>query len=111
MKAVIADRYGSPDVLRIEDVPLPQPRSGQVRIAVVATSVNLSDWEGLRGRPAYARIGGIRTPAQPTLGSDIAGWVDAIGAGVTRFRPGDASATAGPTAGGPRTAATRARRT
>lgn len=90
MKAVIADCYGSPDVLRIEDVPLPQPRSGQVRIAVVATSVNLSDWEGLRGRPAYARIGGIRTPAQPTLGSDIAGWVDAIGAGVTRFRPGDA---------------------
>src|SRR5688572_7980428 len=89
VKAVVQDRYGSPDVLRLADVPTPDPGTGQVRIRVAATSVNLSDWEGLRGSPAYARIGGLRAPARPTLGSDLAGVVDAVGAGVTRFRVGD----------------------
>jgi NADPH:quinone reductase-like Zn-dependent oxidoreductase len=76
-------------VLRVEDVPVPSPAAGQVRVGVAATSVNLSDWECLRGSPLYARIGGLRSPAGRTLGSDIAGWVDAVGEGVTRFRPGD----------------------
>lgn len=89
MKAVVYDRYGGPDVLRLEDVPMPSPAAGQVRVRVVATSVNLSDWECLRGSPAYARIGGLRSPARRTLGSDIAGLVDEVGEGVTRFRPGD----------------------
>ena len=56
---------------------------------IAATSVNLSDWECLRGSPAYARIGGLRAPSRRTLGSDIAGVVDEVGDGVTRFRPGD----------------------
>ena len=60
-----------------------------MRIKVAATSLNLSDWESLRGSPAYARIGGLRRPARRTLGSDIAGVVDRVGAGVTRFSPGD----------------------
>jgi len=89
MRAVVRDRYGPPDVLRVEDVPMPSPVSGQVRIKVAATSVNLSDWEGLRGSPAYARIGGLRTPARRTLGSDIAGVVDQLGEGVTQFQIGD----------------------
>ena len=89
MKAVVYDRYGSPDVLRVEDVPVPAPAAGQVRVKIAATSVNLSDWECLRGSPAYARIGGLRSPARRTLGSDIAGVVDDVGEGVTRFRPGD----------------------
>jgi NADPH:quinone reductase-like Zn-dependent oxidoreductase len=89
MRAVVYDRYGSPDVLRVEDVPVPAPAAGQVRVRVAATSVNLSDWECLRGRPLYARIGGPRRPAHRTLGSDIAGWVDEVGEEVTRFRPGD----------------------
>lgn len=89
MKAVVYERYGSPDVLHVEDVPVPSPAAGQVRVSVAATSVNLSDWEGLRGSPAYARIGGLRTPARRTLGSDIAGVVDEVGEEVTRFRPGD----------------------
>ncbi|MET0523470.1 MAG: NAD(P)-dependent alcohol dehydrogenase [Nocardioides sp.] len=89
MKAVVYDRYGSPDVLRIEDVPIPAPAAGQVRVKVAATSINLSDWENLRGSPAYARLGGLRRPAHRTLGSDIAGVVDAVGDGVTRFRTGD----------------------
>ncbi|TWD82567.1 NADPH:quinone reductase-like Zn-dependent oxidoreductase [Kribbella amoyensis] len=89
MKAVVHDRYGGPEVLRVEDVPTPAPAAGQVRVRVVATSVNLSDWECLRGSPAYARIGGLRAPARRTLGSDLAGVVDEVGDGVTRFRPGD----------------------
>ena len=89
MRAAVYDRYGSPDVLRIEDVPVPAPAAGQVRVRVAATSVNLSDWECLRGSPAYARIGGLRSPARRTLGSDIAGVVDAVGVRVSRFRRGD----------------------
>ena len=89
MKAVQYERYGSPDVLHVEDVPVPFPASGQVRVKVVATLVNLSDWECLRGSPAYSRIGGLRYPARRTLGSDIAGVVDDVGEGVTGFRPGD----------------------
>ena len=89
MSAVVYDRYGLPGLLHVEDVPMPSPAAGQVRVKVAATCVNLSDWEGLRGSPAYARIGGLRHPAHRTLGSDIAGVVEEVGEGVTRFRPGD----------------------
>ena len=89
MRAVVYDRYGPPDGLRLDDVPTPSPTDGQVRVKLAATSINLSDWECLRGTPLYARLGGLRSPARRTLGSDIAGWVDAVGAGVTRFQPGD----------------------
>ena len=77
MRAVVYDRYGPPDVLRVEEVPMPSPGAGQVLVKVAATSVNLSDWECLRGSPLYARIGGLRAPARRTLGSDIAGRVEA----------------------------------
>jgi NADPH:quinone reductase-like Zn-dependent oxidoreductase len=89
MRAVVYDRYGPSEVLRIENVPKPSPAPGQVLVKVAATSVNLSDWETLRGSPLYSRIGGLRVPARRTLGSDIAGWVDAVGPAVTRFQPGD----------------------
>jgi NADPH:quinone reductase-like Zn-dependent oxidoreductase len=90
VRAAVYDRYGSPDVLRLEHVPTPSPGPGQVLVRVVATSINLSDWECLRGSPMYARIGGLRAPARRTLGSDLAGWVEGVGEGVTAFRPGDA---------------------
>ncbi len=89
MKAVVYDRYGTTDELRLEDLPRPSPARGQVLVEVAATSVNLSDWEGLTGSPAYARIGGVRRPRRRVLGSDIAGRVAAVGDGVVRFRPGD----------------------
>jgi NADPH:quinone reductase-like Zn-dependent oxidoreductase len=89
VKAVLYDEYGGPEVLRVEDVAVPEPGERQVRLRIAATSLNLSDWECLVGSPVYARIGGLRRPARPVLGSDIAGVVDAVGADVTRFRPGD----------------------
>ncbi|MEX5305558.1 NAD(P)-dependent alcohol dehydrogenase [Kocuria sp. CPCC 205258] len=89
MRAIVHDRYGPPDVLRLDDIATPAPGRGQVLVRVIATSVNLSDWEGLHGSPAYARFGGLFRPARRTLGSDIAGVVQAVGAGVTLFRRGD----------------------
>lgn len=89
MRAAVYDEYGLPDVVRVEEVAEPEPGEGQVVVEVAATSINLSDWECLRGRPLYARIGGLRTPAQRTLGSDIAGRVAAVGLGVTGFAVGD----------------------
>jgi NADPH:quinone reductase-like Zn-dependent oxidoreductase len=89
MKAVVYDRYGPPEMLRIEDVPMPTAGAGQVLVRVAATSINLSDWETLLGTPAYSRIGGMRMPRRRILGSDIAGRVEAIGDGVTALKPGD----------------------
>jgi NADPH:quinone reductase-like Zn-dependent oxidoreductase len=89
MRRVVQDRYGGPEVLRLEDAPVPSPGPGQVLVRVAATSVNLSDWECLRGAPAYARIGGLRRPARPVLGSDIAGVVEEVGSAVSGVAPGD----------------------
>ncbi|MEX1004245.1 MAG: NAD(P)-dependent alcohol dehydrogenase [Acidimicrobiia bacterium] len=89
MRAVVYDRYGPPEVLRVEEVANPTPGPTQVLVKVRAASVNLSDWECLQGTPMYARIGGLRAPARPTLGSDVAGTVQAVGSKVTRFAPGD----------------------
>ncbi|NLG22907.1 MAG: NAD(P)-dependent alcohol dehydrogenase [Actinomycetales bacterium] len=89
MRAAVYDQYGPPDVLRIDEVPEPEPGPGQVLVEVAATSVNLSDWECLVGRPFYARIGGLHRPARRVLGSDIAGRVVAVGPDVTGFAVGD----------------------
>jgi NADPH:quinone reductase-like Zn-dependent oxidoreductase len=88
MKAVIYTRYGPPDVLRLIDVPTPVPKDDEVLVQVQAVSLNASDWEVLRGKPLYARIGGPFRPRHHILGSDIAGRVAAAGRRVTRFRPG-----------------------
>lgn len=90
MRAVVYERYGGPEELELRDVPQPAPGPGEVLVEVVATSVNLSDWENLHGSPAYARIGGLRRPRHPILGSDIAGRVVTVGEGATRFAVGDA---------------------
>ncbi|WP_292735552.1 MULTISPECIES: NAD(P)-dependent alcohol dehydrogenase [Microbacterium] len=89
MRAVVYDAYGPPSNLRVEQVPVPRPAAGEVLVQLVATSVNLSDWETLRGDPFYARIGGLTRPVRRILGSDIAGMVVAIGRGVSRFAVGD----------------------
>jgi len=85
MRAWVRDRYGSTDELRLEDVATPVPAAGEVLVEVVATSINLSDWESLHGSPRYARFGGLRR----ILGTDVAGRIAAVGPGATRFRVGD----------------------
>jgi NADPH:quinone reductase-like Zn-dependent oxidoreductase len=90
MKAVIQDRYGGPEHLRLADIPTPEPGKGQVRVRVLACAVNLSDWEYLVGSPLYARLaGGLFRPRRAVLGSDIAGVVDKLGQGVDEFALGD----------------------
>ena len=89
MRAVVRDRYGPPEVMRLEEVAVPTPRAGQVLVRVVATSVNLSDWEGLRGWPAYARFGGLFRPSRHILGSDIAGSSRPSGPASRASVPGD----------------------
>jgi len=89
VKAVVYTRYGLPDVLEVTEVPTPSPRDGEVLVTIHAVSLNASDWEVLRGKPLYSRIGGLFRPGKHILGSDIAGRVVAIGPNVTRFKPGD----------------------
>ncbi len=89
MKAIVYHRYGLPDVLKLEEVEKPTPRDDEVLVKVQAVSINGSDWEGLIGKPLYARIGGLFKPSGGILGSDIAGRVETVGKDVTQFQPGD----------------------
>ena len=79
MKAVVYARYGPPEVLRLTDVDTPVPGDDQVLVKVHAVSLNASDWEVLRGKPVYSRIGGPFRPRHHILGSDIAGRVASNG--------------------------------
>jgi len=70
MKAVVYTRYGPPSVLGLADVKTPVPKENQVLVKVHAVSLNASDWEVLRGKPLYSRIGGPFRPRHHILGSD-----------------------------------------
>jgi NADPH:quinone reductase-like Zn-dependent oxidoreductase len=89
MKAIVYTKYGPPDVLQLKEVPKPAPTDDELLIKVHAVSVNRSDWEGLIGKPLYARIGGLRKPSRPILGSDIAGRVEMAGKNNRQFQVGD----------------------
>jgi NADPH:quinone reductase-like Zn-dependent oxidoreductase len=89
VKAMVYERYGSPEVLELRDVDTPVPGDRDLLIRMVAASVNRSDWEGLIGKPLYARMGGLRRPRRPILGSDVAGRVVEVGSAVESFRVGD----------------------
>ncbi len=90
MQAIVYTRYGSPDVLQLQEVAKPTPTDDEVLIKLQAVSLNRSDWEGLIGKPLYARIGGLLKPRRQILGSDIAGRVERVGRNIKRFQPGDA---------------------
>ena len=90
MKAVVVDRYGPPEVLRIEDVPRPAPDAHQVLIKVHATTMNRSDC-GYRGaHPFFTRLfTGLRRPKRRIPGMEFAGVIEEIGSSVTEFEVGD----------------------
>jgi NADPH:quinone reductase-like Zn-dependent oxidoreductase len=90
MKAIVYRCYGSPDVLKYEDVEKPTPTDNQVLVKVHAASVNPLDWHYMRGKPYLMRMeAGVGTPNNPRLGVDFAGTVEAVGPDVKRFKPGD----------------------
>lgn len=90
MKAVVNTRYGSPDILEIRDIPAPKPKAGEVLVRVHATTVGRTDACALRAHPFFVRLAsGLWRPKHTVLGLDFAGSVEAVGAGATRFTPGD----------------------
>jgi NADPH:quinone reductase-like Zn-dependent oxidoreductase len=90
MKAVVNERYGSPDVLEIREVPAPNPDAGEILVKVHATTVGRTDSCALRAHPWFVRpYAGLLRPKRTVLGLDFAGTVAALGAGVTKFTRGD----------------------
>jgi len=91
VKAIVYERYGSPDVLELRDVEKPSVTDDGVLVRVRAASTNPYDWHFMRGKPYFARLMfGLFKPKAHGLGADLAGEVEAVGKDVTRFRPGDA---------------------
>ena len=90
MKAMVYDRYGSPDVLELRDVERPDVTDDGVLVRVQAASVNPVDWHMLTGAPYLVRMeAGLRKPKREGLGVDFAGTVEAVGGSITEFQPGD----------------------
>ena len=91
MKAIVYHTYGSPDILKFEEVEKPVPNDDEVLVKVYAASVNAADWHLLRAKPFLVRLmaGGLFKPKYSILGSDIAGRVEAVGSNVTQLKPGD----------------------
>jgi NADPH:quinone reductase-like Zn-dependent oxidoreductase len=91
MKAIVQDRYGSPDVLRLSDVEPPTYGDDGVLVRVRAASINAKDWHLMRGRPYLARVAsGLARPREAIPGTDLAGTVEAVGRDVSELHPGDA---------------------
>ena len=90
MKAIVYHKYGSPDVLELQDIDMPGVNDDDVLVRVRADSGNPYDWHFMRGEPRFMRlISGLRKPKSSRLGVDMAGEVESVGKQVTQFQPGD----------------------
>jgi len=90
MRAYVYHRYGAPDVLKIEDIPKPEPDDDEVLLKNQSISLNPLDWRLLRAKPLFIRlIAGLNKPKKTILGYEIAGEVEAVGKNVTRIKVGD----------------------
>lgn len=90
MKAIVQDKYGSPDVLELRDVDKPVMGDDEVLIRVHASSVNALEWHLMTGVPYLVHLeAGLSKPKRPTLGADVAGQIEGVGKNVTRFQRGD----------------------
>jgi len=91
MKAMVCKKYGSPDVLQLEEVKRPEPKDDEVLVKVCATSINAADWHLLTADIFLVRVHmGLFKPKHPVLGLDVAGYVESVGKNVKQFKPGDA---------------------
>lgn len=91
MKAIICSRYGSPDVLQLQDVAKPTLQADEVLIKIQAASINARDWRFMRAKPFFIRLrpGSLLQPKNKILGGDVAGRIEAIGRHVTQFKIGE----------------------
>jgi NADPH:quinone reductase-like Zn-dependent oxidoreductase len=90
MRAIVQERYGSPDVLELKDIDKPVVGDDEVLVRVHAAAVNIGDWHLLTGTPYAVRmVAGLFKPRQPVPGLDLAGQVEAVGSKVKQLRPGD----------------------
>jgi NADPH:quinone reductase-like Zn-dependent oxidoreductase len=91
MKAIVRDEYGSPDVLELRDIDIPEIADEEVLVRLHAAGVGWDVWHVMAGLPYLLRLAGfgLRAPKNPVIGSDVAGVVETIGDKVSRFRPGD----------------------
>ncbi len=90
MKAIVQDRYGSADVLRLDDIDMPTPGDDDVLVRVHAAGVDPGVWHLMTGLPYLVRLGfGLRAPKHRVRGLDVAGRVEKVGGNVTGFKPGD----------------------
>jgi NADPH:quinone reductase-like Zn-dependent oxidoreductase len=90
MKAFLWERYGPPEALRLAEVEKPASGAHEVLVKVLGVSVNPADWHSMRGKPLFSRLTlGLLRPKHRILGVDVAGQVETVGSGVTRFKPGD----------------------
>jgi NADPH:quinone reductase-like Zn-dependent oxidoreductase len=91
MKAIVCTKYGSPDVLQLQEVAKPAPKDDEILIKIHAASINSRDWRMMRANPFFIRLmpGGFLQPKNKILGADVAGRVEAIGRYVKQFKPGD----------------------
>lgn len=91
MKAIVYQKYGSPDVLQLKEFQKPSPQENQVLIKVHAASINAMDYRMMRANPSFIRLmgNGFLKPKDTRLGTDVAGIVEAVGENVKQFQPGD----------------------
>jgi NADPH:quinone reductase-like Zn-dependent oxidoreductase len=91
MKAIVCPKYGSPDVLQLQEFEKPAPEDDEVLVKVHAASINSRDWRRMRANPFFIRLiaGGFFRPKNPILGADVAGRIEAVGSNVKQFLPGD----------------------
>src|ERR671916_2826958 len=91
MKAIVRDAYGSPDVLELREIDIPEIADDEVLVHVHAAGVGRDVWHVMRGLPYPIRLAGygLRAPKNPVIGSDVAGVVETVGKNVSTFQPGD----------------------
>ena len=88
MKAIVYEKYGSPDVLELRDIDMPTVSDDSVLVRIRAASANPYDWHFMRGKPYFTRLMfGLLKPKAHGLGADLAGEVEAVGKDVTRSCP------------------------